>query len=402
MTVIQNVRVILTAPQDNPLPHTPLVVVKVETSEPGLHGLGCATFTQRYLSVAATIEQHLAPLVIGRDVARIEELWQLMMVNGYWRNGPVLNNAISGIDQALWDIKGKQAGLPVYQLLGGKVREAAAVYRHADGASVREIVDCVGMFAEQGVRHVRVQSGGYGGVGVQQVAPRDAQPGEYFDPRHYMRTALEALETVRGTYPEMELIHDVHERLTPSEAVGFAKAVEPLGLFFLEDALAIEDLDWLDRIRAACVTPIAIGELFNHPREWLPLIVGRKLDFIRMHVSQMGGLTPARKIAVMSEQLGIRTAWHGPADTSPVGHAANLHLELASYNFGIHEFWGFNDAVYEVFPGAPVQRGGYLYTNDRPGWGIDLDEEAAKRWPCESRVVEWTQARRPDGGIARP
>jgi mannonate dehydratase len=397
MLTIQDVHVILTAPQG-----TPLVIVKVDTSEPGLYGLGCATFTQRYLAVRAALVDHLRPLVIGRDAERSEDLWHLMMVNGYWRNGPVLNNAISGIDMALWDIKGKRAGMPVYDLLGGRCREAAAVYRHADGASLSALAERVQGFVETGVQHVRIQSGGYGGRGEVAGRPDNCLPGDYYHPQRYTRSALEALRHVRERFPELELLHDVHERLTTAEAVRFAKEVEPLGLFFLEDLLAPEDLEWFANVRAATTTPLAMGELFNHPREWTPLITRRQIDFIRMHVSQMGGITPARKVAALAELHGVRTAWHGPADTSPVGHAANVHLDVATINFGIQEFCGFNDAVYEVFPGAPIQKGGYLYPNQRPGLGIDLDERAAAGFPCSNVTVQWTQARRPDGTMARP
>lgn len=397
-TTIRQIRVILTAPEG-----INLIVVKIETSEPGLYGLGCATFAYRQHSVAALIQKHLAPLLVGREVARIEELWQLMNVNAYWRNGPELNNAISGIDMALWDIKGKQAGLPVYELLGGKVREAAAVYRHTDGRDLAELLDRVRGFQAEGVRHVRVQFGWYGGGKAEDHRPEGAQAGAYYDPRAYTRRVLQALEHVRATVgSELELLHDVHSRLTPALAVDFAKEVEPLRLFFLEDILAPEDLDWLENIRRVTTTPLAIGELFNHPREWIPLITGRRMDFMRMHLSQMGGLTPARKAAILGELHGVRTAWHGPGDLSPVGHAANLHLDLVSANFGIQEFGAFGANTRAVFSGCPELRAGYLYPNARPGLGVDLDETAAAKFPCDERVVEWTQVRLPDGSLGRP
>jgi mannonate dehydratase len=354
------------------------------------------------LAVKAAIEGHIRPLVIGREVNRIEEIWQLMHVNGYWRNGPVLNNAMSGVDEALWDIKGKMAGMPVYDLLGGKVREGAAVYRHADGKSLETIEESVAKQVEKGVRYMRVQFGGYGGKDEMDGRPDGALDGSYFHSAQYMRGAMKALEFVRGKYPELEIVHDVHSRLVPSDAVRFAKEVEGIRLFFLEDLLAPEDVEWFSNVRAVTTTSLAMGELFNHPREWTPLIAGRQIDFMRMHVSQMGGITPARKVAVLGEMYGVRTAWHGPADTSPVGHAANLHLDLASINFGIQEFCGFNEAVYEIFPGAPEQRGGYLYLNGKPGLGIDVDEKAAAKYGCTAEVVKWTQTRRPDGGLCRP
>ena len=190
--------------------------------------------------------------------------------------------------------------------------------------------------------------------------------------------------------------------MRPIEAVGFAKDVERFRLFFLEDPLAPEDIDWFQRIREQCATPIAMGELFNHPLEWKPLIEKRLIDFIRMHVSQMGGLTPARNVASFANLHGIRTAWHGPGDTSPVGHAAQLHLDLWAPNFGIQEWCGFDDLVYEMFPGLPEVRNGYMYSSDQPGIGIDINEKLASRYPCRDRVEKWTQTRLPDGSPVRP
>lgn len=380
-----------------------LVVVKLLTSEPGLYGLGCATFTQRYHAVVAALEHHIKPFLIGREVNRIEELWQMMMVSGYWRNGPVLNNAISGIDQALWDIKGKMANMPVYDLLGGKCREAAQVYVHADGRDPQEVTDNVRGFMAEGYRYVRVQMGGYGGDESGLAKPDGALDGAYFDPRAYTRNMLNMIEFVRNELgPEIELVHDVHERLRPIDAVAFAKDVETFKLFFLEDVLAPEDLDYFAQIRQQCATPVAMGELFNNPREWQPLISGKLIDFIRMHVSQMGGITPARHVTSLANHHGIRTAWHGPADTSPVGHAANLHLDLWAPNFGIQEWCRFSNLIADMFPGLPEVRNGYMYPNDKPGLGIDIDETLAAKYPCEDFVEEWTQARLPDGSPARP
>jgi mannonate dehydratase len=395
---VQDVQTIMTQPAG-----ARLIVVKVITSEPGLYGLGCATFTQRFHAVHAALEKHLKPFLIGRDVSRIEEIWQMSMVHGYWRNGPVLNNAISGVDMALWDIKGKQAGMPVYQLLGGKCREAAAAYAHANGRDPQEVAENVRQFISQGYRFVRVQMGGYGGKGAKIVKPDGAPDGAYFDPRDYARQMLRMMEHVRTDVgKEVELLHDVHERLRPIEAVQFAKDVEPFKLFFLEDILAPEDLEWFQRIRQQCATPIAMGELFNHPREWQPLIAGKLIDFVRMHVSQMGGITPARNVAAFAQMYGIRTAWHGPGDVSPVGHAANLHLDLWAPNFGVQEWCRFPELVYEMFPGTPEVRDGYMYPNDKPGLGVDVDEQLAAKYPCKDEVEWWTQTRLPDGGPARP
>ena len=395
---IKDVQTILTQPEGSRL-----IIVKIITSQPGLYGLGCATFTQRFHAVHAAIEKHLKPFLIGRDVSRIEEIWQMAMVNGYWRNGPVLNNAISGADQALWDIKGKQADMPLYQLLGGKCREAAAVYGHADGRDEHEVEDSVRKYMAQGYRYIRIQMGGYGGQAEKLAKPEGAPPGAYFDPRAYTRDMLRMMEHVRSKVgDEIELLHDIHERLNPINAVQFAKDVERFKLFFLEDPLAPEDLEWFHHIRQQCSTPIAMGELFNSPREWQPLIADKLIDFLRMHVSQMGGITPARNVAAFANMYGIRTAWHGPGDTSPVGHAANLHLDLWAPNFGIQEWCRFSEAVYEIFPGTPEVRGGYMYPNDKPGLGIDVNEELAAKYPCTDEVIGWTQTRLPDGSPTRP
>lgn len=395
---IRDIKVIATQPE-----HVPLVVVKVLTTEPELYGLGCATFTQRWEAVVTTVERHLTPLLLDRPVRDIEDLWHLCMNNGYWRNGPIQNNAISGIDQALWDIKGKLAGMPVYDLLGGKCRQGAHVYVHAHGPTPDAVLQSVLALEAQGYRFIRVQLGAYGGEGHAMVHPPGAQPGAYYDPRIYCRETLAMLEHVRSEVGDrLELLHDIHERLQPIHAIAFARDVEPYRLFFLEDPLAPEDLAWFHQLRAASATPLAMGELFNHPLEWTPLIEGRLVDYLRMHVSQMGGLTPARHVTSQALAYGVKTAWHGPGDTSPVGHAANLQLDLWAQNFGIQEWCRFQDHTCEIFPGTPVVQDGYMLSNDRPGLGIDVDEKLASRFPCRNDVIRWTQARWPDGTPARP
>jgi mannonate dehydratase len=395
---IRKVRAILTAPAG-----INLIVVKVETSEPGLYGLGCATFAYREKAVKSIVEDYFDPLLRGRDAADIEELWQLMNNNSYWRNGPVTNNAISGVDMALWDIKGKLAGMPVYDLLGGRSRRAAAVYRHADGKTLEEIAGNVQKFLDQKVRHVRIQWGGYGGKVDSLHKPEGAPDGVYYDPRQYLRDTVKLFEYIRGRMGyDFELLHDSHERLAPIDAVRLAKELEPFKLFFLEDILSPEQGEWFRQVRSQCSTPIANGELYNNPKEWDFLITHRLIDFIRVHISQIGGITPARKLAVFCEQFGIRTAWHGPGDVSPVGHAANIHLDLVCQNFGIQEWSGFKEVSQEVFPGCPELRDGYVYANDKPGLGIDIDEEKAAKYPCKAEATGWTQTRIPDGTLNTP
>ena len=416
---ITKVRSILTAPEG-----IALIVVKVETDQDGLYGLGCATFTQRATLVAKAVDDYLDPLLQGRDPANIEDLWHMMYVNSYWRNSGVLNNAISGVDMALWDIKGKLAGMPVYDLLGGKCREAAMVYRHADGREPAEVLENVIKYQEQGYRAVRCQMGGYGGrvkdlTAATAVPTKDAPqathrmktldrqasafPGAYYDPDVYARSIPVLFDHIRSAIGfDLFLLHDIHERIAPIDAIRMAKALEPYRLFFLEDPLAPDQIEWFRRLRDQCATPIAMGELHNNPLEWRMLIAEQLIDFIRAHISQLGGLTPARKLASLCEAFGVRTAWHGPGDVSPIGHAANLHLDLACHNFGIQEVINFSEALYEVFPGTPELRDGFVWANDRPGWGVDIDEAAAAKYPIEVKPIEWTQSRWPDGTIWTP
>jgi mannonate dehydratase len=395
---IRKVRAILTAPAG-----INLIIVKVETSEPELYGLGCATFAYRENAVKCMVEEYFDPLLSGRDVGDIEDLWQLMNNNSYWRNGPVTNNAISGVDMALWDIKGKLAGMPLYELLGGRSRPAAAVYRHADGKTLEEVAENVKKFLDQKVKHIRIQWGGYGGKVDTLHRPDNVPDGIYYDPKQYMRDTLKLFDYIRSHMGfDFELLHDSHERLAPIEAVRLAKELEPYQLYFLEDILSPEQGDWFRMIRNQCSTPIANGELYNNPKEWDFLITNRLIDFIRVHISQIGGITPARKLAIFCEQFGIRTAWHGPGDVSPVGHAANIHLDLVCHNFGIQEWSGIREVSQEVFPGCPELRDGYVYANEKPGLGIDINEALAAKYPCKTNVTRWTQTRVPDGTANTP
>jgi mannonate dehydratase len=413
-TTITDVKVILTAPEG-----INLLVVKVETNQPGLFGLGCGTFAYRHLAVKCLIEEYLKPLLIGRDAEAIEELWQLMHQNAYWRNGPIENNAISGIDMALWDIKGKMANMPLYQLFGGKCREGVPIYRHADGRDLAELCDNIQRYREQGITHIRCQSGGYGGGAygsAPSTAPQNAPAGIYLDSRKYMRETLKMFEGIRNKVGfDVELCHDVHERLKPIEAIRFAQELEQFELFFLEDAIPLEDGEWLRQLRQKTSIPLAQGELFNHPFEWRSLIAERLIDYIRVHLSQVGGITPGRKLQLFAEQYGVRTAWHGPGDMSPLAHAANIHIDLAARNFGVQEWSGTEppnfviqelkgprDALLEVFPGLPEFRQGYVYANSNAGLGVDLDEAAAAKYPCEANVTTWTQTRLADGTLQTP
>ena len=422
---IRNVRTIFTEP-DN----IRLVIVKIETNEPEIYGVGCATFTQRPTPVMAAVEDYLKPFLIGKDPADIEDIWQSAYVSSYWRNGPVLNNALSGIDQALWDIKGKLAGMPVYDLLGGKARSSAAVYVHANGNEYQEVEDDVHRYMEEGFHHIRVQvvTPGYVTYGNKSASgetisnksgPRlgtdrifepipgklHAHPGGIFEPGPYIKSALGLFEHIRSKVGwDVEILHDVHERVPPIQGVGFAKEVEQYKLFFLEDLFSPEDNDYFRLVRQQTSTPIAMGELYNNPHEVIPMIKDRLLDFLRIHISQIGGITPARKLAALCEAFNVRTAWHGPGDTSPVGHAANLMLDLNTINFGIQEYAIFGENTKEVFPGCPEVKDGYMWPNGSPGLGIDINEELAARFPFKERAYggAWDTVRRDDGSVVKP
>lgn len=411
MISITDLRCIVCAPEG-----IDLVVVVVETSEPGLTGYGCATFTQRASAVAETVTRYLAPLITGRDATRIEDLWRLAMASSYWRGGPVTNAAIGGVDMALWDILGKRAGMPLYELLGGLARDRVDVYRHADGPDIDRLVERVQELSEQGHRYIRCQLGGYGGAGAMSRSgnaasslsssddDRRANHGDVpIDPARYMRATIAALEAVRSAVgEEVELLHDVHERVPPREIARFSAALDQIGLFFLEDPLSPDQADWLTRVRAASTTPIAIGELFTTPEQWSHLIRQRLFDFIRVHVSHIGGITPALKLAAVCEASGVQTAWHGPGDCSPLGHAANLHLDFSQPNFGIQEYYEPKPIMYELFDGMPRVVDGAIEPPTRPGLGISFDESELERFPPGLTPPVWTRTRLSDGTAIWP
>jgi len=402
---IRKVKAVATAPEG-----ANLVVVKVETSEPGLYGWGCATYTQHAKPVVAVVNDYLDDFCRGKNADNIEDLWQSMYVSSYWRSGPVESNAISGVDQALWDIKGKRANMPLYQLLGGKARFAVDLYAHAASPNFDALVNQVQGFMEQGYRHVRIQPGAYGAA----VPPAGAnpQPDWYkagfgkgsdssVDPRTYLRQVPKMFEYVRSKCGEkIELIHDMHELVEPRDAIVMIKQLEPYEPFFIEDPLSPENMKWFKQLRAATTVPLAMGELFNNVNEFRDAIVDQLFDYIRCHVSQIGGITPAMKVARLAEFFGVKTAWHGPGDNSPIGHAAQAHIDLAIWNFGIQERHPWSPKAQEVFPGAPTLKNGYLYVNEVPGIGVDVNETEAAKYPIGTRS-KWT-VRQNDGQIRRP
>ena len=403
--IIKNVEVVAVQPGN-----VRLIVVKIVTDQDGLYGYGCATFTQRADLVVAAVDKYLRPFLTGKPVDRIEDTWQAMYNSSYWRNGPVLNNAISGVDQALWDIKGRQAGMPVYELLGGKCREAADLYTGVNGGNPQQIADNIRKMQAAGYRHFRFNLGGEGTSVAGGARPAYVlHDAPLFDRYGYVKGIVKTFEGLRKELgDDVELMTDVHEKITPSQALQLCRDTEKFRPFFIEDPLSPEDNAYYRIIRQQCSTPIAMGELFNNPHEWTQVISERLIDYIRVHVSQAGGLTPCRKIAILGEMYGVRTAWHGPADVSPVGHCANLTLSLVAYNFGIQEMAGFSQATREIFSGIPEVKNGYGYVNEAPGWGVEVDMKAAAKYPFRNDNNErgrlnggWGELRLADGTVIK-
>lgn len=408
---ISDLKVICTAPDD-----IRLVIVKIE-GEGGFYGLGCATFTQWPLTVVSALENYLKPLVIGRDSDEISDAWSAMYLSGYWRNGSVLNNAIAGVDQALWDLKGKILERPVYDLLGGRVRKNLETYVHVNGGSTSEILERISKLQIHGFKNFRIQASLRGvasyGAGLSFESKYGIQTRQDYrlnlnqdpwDEDLYISTTLQFLKDVRKSKPEIGIIHDIHERISPHQAISMAREVEELNLIFLEDPFAPEDLEYLRQMKTLSRTPIAIGELFTSAHEYLRVISERWVDYVRCHITQIGGFSPALKLANVADGFGVKTAWHGPGDLSPIGHAAHMHLGALANNFGIQEIYLPGSNSEKVFLGAPEIVDGKIEINERPGFGIDMDFDAAAEFPFPDHPYNgaWPEIRRKDGTIIRP
>ncbi|WP_210769003.1 enolase C-terminal domain-like protein [Ruania alkalisoli] len=406
-THITAVRTFLTAPENG----IPYCVVRIETNQPGLYGLGCVSDPQRTHAVRTVLDDYLGPLLIGRDPADITDIQQLLQLSGYWRNGSVTNHAVGAVDIALWDIKGKDAGLPLYELFGGRVRTGAALYGHAHGSEIDEVIEQVRAYQAEGFEHVRAQVAApgvdtYGSkTGSEQARLRQRTRDLPWDETGYLQIVPEMFARLRAAVgPEVKLLHDAHERLTPVQAIRFARELEPYDLFFLEDVLAPEDLEWFAELRQATVVPLAVGELINDPAKFVALAQRRLIDFARIRIGCVGGITVARKLIGLCEFYGVRTALHGPGDVGPLAHAANVAIDVTAPNFGVQEYTQFSEATREVFPGTLVATDGMLVPSDQPGLGIDFDEAAAARHPSPKPLEHdrWALLRRRDGSVTRP
>jgi mannonate dehydratase len=364
------------------------VFLKVITSEPGLYGIGSANDNYQTQAVIAALEKHLKPWIIGKDPDRIEDLWQSAHFKTYWRNGPVNNKVLGALDEALWDIKGKRAGMAVFEMLGGKAHDAVACYDHVGGRTKEQAAENVAKSMETGYRHIRVQygEGGYGGGGFIRANEGNRAEGGYqglaFDEDLYVDTIPTVFEYVRskvGNAPK--LLHDVHSKLSGANALLFSKRMEPYHMFFVEDVLPPEQIEWYREIRKVSATPQAVGEVFTNPKEFYPLIAERVINYVRCRVTAIGGITAAKKLATVSEIFGVKTAFQEGGENDPVNLLAAYHVDISSTGFGIQEENHFPAQVQEILPGTPEIRKGYLYGNHKPGLGIDINEELAAKYP---------------------
>ncbi|GAA2420737.1 D-galactonate dehydratase family protein [Actinomadura vinacea] len=383
---IREAEVIVTSPGRN------FVTLKIVT-EDGQVGLGDATLNGRELAVASYLRDHLVPLLIGRDPQRIEDTWQYLYRGAYWRRGPVTMAAIGAVDMALWDIKGKAANMPVYQLLGGAVRDRVLAYTHATGPDTPALLDAVERRVQQGYKAVRVQTGVptldtvYGvsknGTAGYEPAERGARPAEeLWDTGQYMRHIPGVLAAVRERFgADLHLLHDVHHRLTPTQAARLGRSLEPFDLFWLEDVTPAENQALLRQVREHTTVPLAIGEVFNSVWDCQQLITERLIDYIRACVVHAGGISHVRRIFALADLYQVAAAPHGPSDVSPVNLAASLHVGLATHNFAIQEFMGYEPLVDEVFPHAYRYADGHLHPGDAPGLGVQIDEALAAKYP---------------------
>ena len=381
---ITEAKVIITSPGRN------FVSLKIYTDE-GLYGVGDATLNGRELSVASYLNDHIVPMLVGRDPHQIEDIWQFLYRGAYWRKGPVTMTAISAVDMALWDIKAKAADMPLYQLLGGKSRSGVMVYGHANGDSIEETVDEVGKFLNDGYLAVRAQTGIPGlkstyGVSKDKMfyepADSDLPTENEWSTTKYLDSIPKLFDTLRNTYGnEPHLLHDVHHRLTPIEAARLGKDLESFRMFWLEDAVPAENQAGFRTIRQNTVTPLAVGEIFNTIWDCKELLEEQLIDYIRTSVVHAGGITHLRRIADFASLFHIRTGCHGATDLSPICMGAALHFDLWVPNFGIQEYMRHSEETNAVFPHSYSFSNGYMYPGETAGHGVDIDENIAAKYP---------------------
>jgi len=378
-------------------PGRTLVPVLVHT-DAGLTGVGEAGLQRRWKAVEGAV-LHLKRWLVGEDPMRIEHLWQRMARGGFYPADRLIGSALSAIDIALWDIKGQSLGAPVYELLGGRCRDRVAcffqpgyltpVVEHprmkavAEGdlyADDREIRQAAERMAAEGNRYFRVSPNAIDGV---------------FDAPTAMERTLRQLRAVREAVGDaLELMVDLHTRLSPPEAVWFCRACEPLRVFVVEDPIRAEHPAGYRHIRAHTHVPLAAGEQWAGPWEFRTVIEEELVDYVRPDLCICGGLTAGRKIAAMAETHLVKLLPHNPL--GPVCTAASLHLDLACDNAGPQEvLWPPQDILPDVFECSFRQEDGYLTVPATPGLGVKFNLEAAGAYPAE--MTEPPHWRRGDG-----
>ena len=370
------------------------VTLKLYTDQ-GVYGLGDASLNNRETLPAIYLTDYIIPNLIGRDPRNSEDIWQFFYRGAYFRRGPIAMAAFGAVDMALWDLKAKLAQMPLYQLFGGKSRDSALVYAHATGSDLDQLIDSISHYHEQGYQAVRVQCGipnmPTASYGVRDDSNQDTDfitdfsgikpKVEIWDTDLYMRYMPDALAKIREHFgPELKILHDVHHRLTPREAAAFAKSVEPVGLFWLEDPTPAEDQNALALLRQHSTVPVAIGEVFNSIYDCQYLIERELIDFIRIAVTYAGGITHAKRIVDLAGLHNVRTGFHGAPSHSPISMAAQAHLNAWAPNFGIQEYLVLGTEECDaLFPSKHEMKKGRFFVSDDPGLGVDFDEaESAK------------------------
>jgi mannonate dehydratase len=403
---IEDIRTILTCPDRNYL------IVKI-TADNGLVGYGDATLNGRELAVQALLDRHLSPWLRGWDADAIEKIWQSVVRQQYWRGGAIQMTALSGIDMALWDLKGKRLGAPVYSLLGGKSRDRVRVYFHAHGKSDSVLLDrCRRIMAtgctavrysfetpdpfDPGMIHRQPHQDVAGGDRLEVSLDALRHPPRW-DSSVYVSDLLRVTGMLRRELgPDVQLIHDAHQRLTPIQAAATAKGLEPFNLFFFEDPIEPHSKG-LRVIRDASCTPIGMGELFVTIQECLPALEQNWIDYLRLDVSHAGGITGLLKASTLADAYQVKTAFHGPSDISPLAHTANMHIDTAIVNFGIQEFVEPHPRARDVFTWGYSYSDGCVTLEDLPGLGVGVDEERASRLPYKESYMPLLQDR--DGAV---
>jgi mannonate dehydratase len=398
--LITDARVVVTSPGRN------YVTLIIDTDE-GIRGIGDATLNGRELAVESYLRDHVVPLLIGREANRIEDIWHYLYKGAYWRRGPVTMTAIAAVDVALWDIKGKAAGMPVYELLGGAARNGVMVYGHASGSDLVELADDFRAHLDLGYKAIRVQAAipgvdktyGIPAAGTHYEPASGALPQEdTWETTSYLDFAPRLFEFVREEFGfGPHVLHDVHHRLSPIEAGRLGKALEPYRPFWMEDPTPAEDQSSFRLIRQHTTTPIAVGEIFNSIWDCQQLITERLIDYIRTSVSHAGGITHLRRIFSLAELYGVRSGSHGAGDLSPITMAAALHVDLTIPNFGVQEYMGHTAQTAEVFRHGYTFTDGLMHPGNAPGIGVEFDEEAAAAFPYDPKYLPVN--RRLDGTV---